>query len=249
MDEGPAKSPEVRTHDPWKARRVWAIRFVAAFYLLGVWLEGVGWGAPLRAVVPHWIGFFTQVAALFPRAAHYAIDYRAEGYVCDTGEWHELDTRPYFPIDVDDKESRFQRVMFFYRRQKTVMNALDHFLVDVHDRTPKEDGIPADQKIGGVRLMSIRGPIPEIGAPLVRVHYVPLVEIPEKERRVWFQTKSARITERCFGKHPKSASPDGHEKGESKKGDHGSDDEPSPSDEPVMSADPSNDPHPREESP
>jgi hypothetical protein len=230
MAESPPRAPP----SPWKRRRTWAIRFCAGFYLLGVWLEGVGWGAPLRNNLPHWIGFFHQVAALFPRAAHYAIDYRAEAYVCDKGEWKELDVRPYFPIDVNDKESRFQRVMFFYRRQKMVMNTLDRFLVDVHNQGAKDDGIPADEKIGGVRLMSIRGPIPAIGDPLVRVHWVPLAEIPEKERKNWYQTKSGNITERCFGRRPKAAP---HQAApETPKEDHPSEDEPT-------------DPHPNEEQP
>jgi hypothetical protein len=238
--EQDTRPPVANKESPWKGRRVHALRFIAGLYLLGVWLEGVGWGAPQRETLPHWAGFFMQVAALFPRAAHYSIDYRAEAYVCDKGEWRELDVRPYFPIDVNDKESRFQRVMFFYRRQKTVMSALDHFLVDVHNTKPGSDGIGSDEKIGGVRLLSIRGPIPEIGAPLVRVHWVPLSEIPEKERKPWYQTKSARITERCFGKHPKEAHPR----------DHAHEDEPvdHSSDEPSV-ADPSTDPHPKDDQP
>jgi hypothetical protein len=193
--------------EAWKRRRAWALRFLAAGYLLGVFLEGVGWGAPLRETLPQWLSFFTQVAALFPRAAQYSIDYRAEGYVCDTGEWKELDTRPYFPIDEDDKENRFQRVMFFYRKQKVVMNAVDRFLVEVHNGGARDDGIPSDRKIGGVRLLSIRAPLPEIGAPLVRVHHTPLPEIPEKERKLWFSTRSGTITERCFGRHPREVRP------------------------------------------
>jgi hypothetical protein len=227
-----AESPPRAAPNPWKKRRAWAIRFLAGLYLLGVWLEGVGWGAPQRSFLPHWIGFFMQCAALFPRAAHFAIDYRAEGYVCSEGEWKELDVRPYFPIDVNDKESRFQRVMFFYRRQRHVMNTVEQFLVDVHNKGAKDDGIPADEKIGGVRLLSIRGPIPNIGDPLERVHWVPLAEIPENERKTWHQTKSATITERCFGKRPRPQRPTP----ETPNVDHPSEDEP-------------NEPRPNEEQP
>lgn len=219
--------------EAWKRRRAWALRFLAASYLLGVWLEGVGWGAPLRAILPQWITFFTQVAALFPRAAEYSIDYRAEGYVCDTGEWQELDTRPYFPIDENDKENRFQRVMFFYRKKKAVMNAVDRFLVDVHNGAARDDGIPSDKRIGGVRLLSIRAPLPSIGAPLVRVHHAPLAEIPEQERKLWFSSQSAKITERCFGKRPREARP----KEEPAKEDHVSD-EPSSHPNEESSSDP-----------
>jgi hypothetical protein len=187
--------------------RTWAIRFAAAVYLLGVWLEGVGWGAPVRAVLPHWISFFTEVAALFTRAGQFSIEYRAEAYVCDAGEWRELDTRAYFPIDENDKENRFQRVMYFYRHRNAVMHAVDRFLVDSHNDLARDDGIPSDEKIGGVRLLSLRGPLPEIGAPLSRVHRVPLTEIPKKERNPWFTTSSAKITERCFGKRPHQGRP------------------------------------------
>jgi hypothetical protein len=183
------------------------LRAVAAAYLLGVWLEGVGWGSPQRAILPHWLAFFMQCAALFPRAAHYSIDYRAEAYVCDTGQWQELDVRPYFQIDVNDKESRFQRALFFYRRQKVVMNALERFLIEVHNHEPQNDGIPDGAKIGGVRMLSIRGPLPEIGAPLVRVHWTPLAEIPMQERKQWYQTKSSKIAERCEGRRPRGVRP------------------------------------------
>jgi hypothetical protein len=186
----------------WGRRGRWALRLLAALYLAGVWLEGVGWGAPLHAALPQWLEFFTQVSALFPHAAQYSIDYRAEGYVCDTGEWQEIDTRPYFPIDENDKENRFARVMFFYRKQKAVLNSVDRFLVDRHNGATADDGIPSARKIGGVRLLSLRIPLPEIGAPLVRVHRVPLADIPENERKTWFTTPSQRITLRCFGKRP-----------------------------------------------
>jgi hypothetical protein len=179
----------------------------AAFYLAGVWLEGVGWGSPIRNYLPHWIGYFMQVAALFPRSAHYTIDYRAEAYVCDSSDWQEMEVRPYFPIDMNDKESRFQRVMFFYRTQKTVMAALDHFLVTVHSRGERDDGIPSDKKIGGVRLLSIRGPLPNIGDKLVPFHHAALPEVPSSQRKVFYQTSSTRITERCFGKHPHEVHP------------------------------------------
>jgi hypothetical protein len=237
MADVPDDAPEPKRESPSKPWHVQAIRFAAVFYLAGVWLEGVGWGAPQRDTLPHWVGFFMQVAALFPRAAHYSIDYRAEAYVCEKGEWQELDVRPYFPIDVNDKESRFQRVMFFYRRQKTVMNALDHFLVDVHNKKALADGIPSDEKIGGVRLLSIRGPLPEIGAPLVRVHWVPLPEIPEQERKQWYQTKSTRIGERCNGKHPKEVHPKDHPRPDDS-ADHPSDEPPGVNGGPDPSGDP-----------
>ena len=183
--------------DAWKRRRAWALRFLAASYLLGVWLEGVGWGAPLRAILPQWITFFTQVAALFPHAAEYSIDYRAEGYICDTGEWQELDTRPYFPIDENDKENRFQRVMHFFRQDETTMHALDAYLVDRHASGKGDDGIDAVKTIGGVRLLSLRIPLPNPGDPVERFRRLPLASYPEEQRHVFYHTPHAKALERC----------------------------------------------------
>jgi hypothetical protein len=187
---------------PWSLRASNALRISAGIYLAGIWLEAVGFTAPLR-ILPRSIVYFTQIAALFPRAAIYAIDYRAEGYVCATSKWAELDTRPYFPLDPNDKENRFQRVMYFFRQHKAIMATLDRYLVDRHDEGKLDDSIPSDDKIGGVRLLSIRGRLPTIGEPLVRVHHRPLIEYPEDERKLFYQTKSSTITERCFGTHPK----------------------------------------------
>jgi hypothetical protein len=187
---------------PWSQRASTALRSCACIYLAGVWLDAVGFTAPLK-ILPRSLAYFTQIAALFPRAATYAIDYRAEGYVCTTSEWAELDTRPYFPLDPDDKENRFQRVMYFFRQHRTTMMALDRYLQDRHNEGTRDDSIPSDEKIGGVRLLSIRGPLPQIGDTLVRVHHRPLSEYPENERKLFYQTKSSRITESCFGTHPK----------------------------------------------
>jgi hypothetical protein len=180
----------------------WALRGIAALYLTVTWLEGPGWLGPLKHLPASFL-FFTQCTALFPRAALASIEYRAEGYVCDKGEWEEVDTRPYFPIDREDKESRFQRVMFFYRHNKKTMAALDRFLVGRHNRHEADDGEASGEKIGGVRLFSIRTPLPKIGEPLVRVHRRPLSEIPESWRKVFYATRSAGVTERCFGTRPR----------------------------------------------
>jgi hypothetical protein len=188
--------------NPWSLRASNALRICAGIYLAGIWLEAVGWTAPLR-ILPRSLAYFTQIAALFTRAASFSIDYRAEGYVCTTGEWAELDTRPYFPLDPDDKENRFQRVMYFFHRHHATLAAVDGYLVERHNEGSHDDSIPRDEKIGGVRLLSIRGPLPAIGAPLVRVHRRPLSEFPEDERKLFYQTKSSGITERCFGTHPK----------------------------------------------
>jgi hypothetical protein len=207
--------------DEWKELYTWTLRALAALYLCVMFLEGPGWLGPFR-VLPSSFLFLTQCSGLFVNASRAAIEYRAEGYVCSKGEWEEVDTRPYFPIDADDKESRFQRVMFFYRNNKKTMTSLDRFLVRSHNEHVHDDGDARDEKIGGMRLFSIRTPLPKIGDPPVHVHRRSLAEIPEDWRKVFYQTKSAWVTERCFGRRPKepvSPEPEEHPKDEPSKDD------------------------------
>src|SRR5579863_921246 len=110
-------SHATRRRAKWRGRGRIALRVLAVTYLLGVWLDGSGCGLPAR-VLPRTANYFVQVAALFPYAASTSIDYRAEGYVCNEGAWMELDTRPYFPIDPQDKQNRFNRVMHFFRENR-----------------------------------------------------------------------------------------------------------------------------------
>ena len=179
---------------PTRARTAW--RVVAACYLAGVWLDGTGTTLPSH-VLPHTANYFLQVAALFPRAATMSIDFRAEGWVCRDRAWTELDTRPYFPIDPNDKENRFQRVMHFFRQDRTTMHALDAYLVDAHGSGAHDDGIPRDAAIGGVRMLSLRIPLPNPGDTLERVRRRPLSEYPDNEREVFYHTPKSTIAARC----------------------------------------------------
>jgi hypothetical protein len=172
------------------------LRTLAGGYLLGVWLDGAGTGIP-ASVLPRTANYFLQVSALFPVAAVASIDYRAEGFVCGQGTWMELDTRPYFPIDPDDKQNRFNRVMHFFRENRKTMNALDSYLVESHNSGGRQDGIPGDRSIGGVRLMSLRIPLPNPGDRLQRMSRRPLSEYPEQERKIFYHTLRARLAERC----------------------------------------------------
>ena len=190
------RSPIVGRRGAWRARGRVVLRAVAAAYLLGVWLDGVGSGIP-AVLLPRAANYFVQVSALFPRAAVASIDYRAEGFACDDGAWMELDTRPYFPIDPDDKENRFSRVMHFFRENRTTMTALDSYLVDKHNAGKHEDGIPRDRAIGGVRLWSLRTPIPSPGDRLERASRHPLSSYPEKQRQAFYHTPASRVAERC----------------------------------------------------
>jgi hypothetical protein len=173
-----------------------ALRVLAGVYLAGVWLDGIGTTLP-ALVLPRVANYFLQVAALFPWAATTSIDYRAEAWVCADKKWEELDTSPYFPIDPDDKENRFQRVMHFFRQDETTMHALDAYLVERHDSGRARDGIDPNEPIGGVRLLSLRIPLPNPGEPLERNHRLPLPAYPEDQRHVWYHTPRSKMADRC----------------------------------------------------
>jgi len=181
---------------PWRVRRQVALRLLAGAYLVGVWLDGTGTGIPAR-ILPRPASYFLQVAALFPWAAVATIDYRAQAFVCGKDEWEELDTRPYFPIDSDDKENRFNRVMHFLRDNRKTMNALDAYLVERHNSGRSDDGIPRDRPIGGIRVLSLRIPIPSPGERLQRVGRLPLSSYPEDERKFFYHTLRSTLAERC----------------------------------------------------
>ena len=112
-------------HEPIEAAD---LLVAAVLYLAAVWLDGIGNGLPVK-VLPRPVAYFMQIATLFPRAATMAIDYRVEAWSCSEKKWQELDIRPYFPIDADDKENRFQRVMHFYRDHRKTMQTLERYVV------------------------------------------------------------------------------------------------------------------------
>ena len=173
-----------------------ALRVLAGTYLAGVWLDGVGSTLPSR-MLPRVPNYFLQIAALFPRAATMSIEYRAEAWVCADRQWEELDTRPYFPLDPEDKENRFQRVMHFFRQDEKTMHALDAYLVERHASGRGLDGIDPVKAIGGVRLLSLRIPLPKPGEPLERNHRLTLSAYPDDERHVFYHTPRSKAVERC----------------------------------------------------
>jgi len=177
-----------------------ALVTLAGAYLAGVWLDGIGSQIP-SSVLPRAANYFLQVAALFPTAATTSIDYRAEAWVCADKKWEELDTRPYFPIDPDDKENRFQRVMHFYRDNRPTMHALEAYLIEAHGEGRADDGIPRDVPIAGVRFSSLRIPLPQPGEPLTRSERKPLSEYPESERQLFYHTRRSKLEARCAGQH------------------------------------------------
>jgi hypothetical protein len=184
-----------------------ALVLLGGLYLVGVWLEGVGSSIP-AAVLPRTPLYFLQIAALFPRASLNVIDYRAEAWLCKEHRWQEIDTRAYFPLDPDDKENRFQRVMHFFRDNRPTMRALDEYIVDKHadhDMT-RPDGLPEGATLGGIRVLSLRLPIPDPSAPLTRTGRHPLAEYPKSVRKYFYHTPNSKRTERC-GYHEKIEPP------------------------------------------
>ena len=129
---------------------------------------------------------------LFPDAQPVAIDYRAEGWVCSRRRFEEIDTRAYFPLRPNDKENRFYRLAQFYRHNRPAMQALEEYLVGrVNAHSDDAD------KIGGVRVLSLRVPIPAPGSSVERWRRKPLDDFPESERHDWFWTPRSRRAERC----------------------------------------------------
>jgi hypothetical protein len=135
---------------------------------------------------PGTLRFFTQLSALFVKAADTTIDYRLEGYSCDESRFEEIDTSRYFQMRPNDKENRFQRLAHFYRSDAKVMAALEEFLL------PK---LP--RKTGGIRLLSLRIPFGPPGEGIERYQRKPLVEYSADIRHVWYATPMRERVERC----------------------------------------------------
>jgi len=138
----------------------------------------------------HAVTFFTEATCLFPNASTYAIEFRIETWSCRAAAWRPFDPRPLFPIDASNKESRFQRIAYFYQRNRTVMRALDAWIVQ---RASDAD------RAGGIRLTKQLRALPEPGQPVARYEPHPLDPIPDDERRLVYQTLARERTTRCAG--------------------------------------------------
>jgi hypothetical protein len=146
------------------------------------------------------IGYFTECTRLFPDANVYAIEYRLDAWSCDAHRWLPLDPRPYFPIEADDKESRFQRLGYFYgeraagQTRRTVMTALDDYVMAHHDDVA--DGVPG--ALGGIRFYKVARTLPEPGEPVARYAYSPLTPPPTDAKRTdLFYTRASTRKARC----------------------------------------------------
>ena len=110
-----------------------------------------------------------------------SIEYRAEAWVCADKKWEELDTRPYFPLDPEDKENRFQRVMHFFRQDETTMHALDAYLVERHASGKGLDGIDCGQARSAASDCSACGSrLPKPGEPLERNRRLPALGVSRR---------------------------------------------------------------------
>ncbi len=184
------KNPESRSElalapGPPALRR--ALLALGGAYIAATFLEGVG--AQLHRLVWRPLLFFCQIAALFPTAATHSIEYRAQGYAC-SNRVLEVDVRPFFPIHADDKESRFDRAMFFYRTDRPTMEALEAYVLREYNRTEPD-------KLGGVVFLSLRIPVPKPGSPFPRYERKPLADYPSEQRKVWYFTPHDTVQRRC----------------------------------------------------
>jgi hypothetical protein len=139
------------------------------------------------------VAFFTQATGLFTGAATYNIDYRLEAWSCDAKRWQPIDVRPYFPIRAEDKESRFHRLAHFYKRNRTVLQALDRFVSERHPHV--DDGVAGP--IGGIRLYQLLEPMPPVGSPVARWRFEPLAPRPDEHVRDLFYTRASERKQRC----------------------------------------------------
>jgi len=176
----------------------WLLVVVAAFYLYGLASE------PLHKLFGHptpehgnWIRpviFFTQASSLFPEADVVAQEARLEVWSCTDQAWKPIDPTPYFQIEADDKESRLQRLAYFYGRDRHVLQALDDYIRTKHD-SGVDDGVPG--KIGGIRFYKREQKIPEVGEPPLHYVFDPFMAIPADEHKDLFYTRMSDRRARC----------------------------------------------------
>lgn len=196
-----ASGPEVAAS--WGGPRVRrALLVIGAGWVVLLGALALDRGLPAR--VPAVPRFFLQSSCLFPRAGEMQIEYRVEAYACQARKFQELDHRPYFPLRADDKESRFHRVGHFYRRNRTVMQALERYLIDRHNRRAAGGGAGdgVEGPIGGIRFMSLRIPLPPMGARVERNRVGPLHEYTADQRVTWYITSIAARRAYCEGGAP-----------------------------------------------
>ncbi len=173
---------------------------MALIYLLLVILNEYRIGLAYR-YVPGPLLYFSQIAGLFPDAKDMDVEFRAEGWSCDDGLFRELDVRPFFPIQSDNKENRFERALFFYHGNSKVLASLAGYITRHQNILVEKEGGDSrpysSGRIGGVRLVSAYKPIPALSENAVRYHRMPLSDYPNTQLRTWYETPSEIIWKRC----------------------------------------------------
>lgn len=134
------------------------------------------------------VTFFTEATCLFTHAATKVIDFYVEGWSCRARAWEPIDRRPHFPIEADNKESRFHRIAYFYPTNREVMTALDEWLVE-----------RASPELGGIRVVKEARPVPAVGDPLTRYVYDPFATIDPAHRTEMFWARESVRRARCRG--------------------------------------------------
>lgn len=156
------------------------------------------------AAIGRWLRpavFFTESTALFPHSNEVVLEYRLEVWGCGQG-WRPIDPRPYFPIEPEDKESRFQRLGYFYfnsrrapdARERAVAKALDAYISRRH-AAGADDGAPGP--IGGIRVMKATRAFPLPGDPVARYHYDPFATLPGDQIKEKYATPANERERRC----------------------------------------------------
>jgi len=153
--------------------------------------------------------FFVDATKLFPDANRVSMEFRLEAWSCSDKAWKLIDPRPYFPMRSDDKESRFQRLAYFYGvragksapgtpkdkvPERIAMYALDDYIMARHPDV--DDGLAGD--IGGIQVYVIKKPIPEPGATIDHYEYDPL-SVTEGKRADLYYTPNSIRHQRCRG--------------------------------------------------
>jgi hypothetical protein len=171
---------------------------LAAAYVAAVWSEAVKVDTSSRWL-PAPLAYFTQVARLFPRAAQATLEYHVEGFRCNDTSWTEIDVRPFFPIDADNKENRFYRAMHFYNAHRPTMRALDAFVVARYNERAIDAAARGlgGERIGGIRIHRLTIPLGAPGEGSARYARRPLSSYPEDERKELYHTPESMREERC----------------------------------------------------
>jgi len=172
----------------WLPRWAEVVAGALGVFYVAVLISGQTKKDPIGPHLPPLVQHFVEAPGLFPHAAIDIIDYRLEVWSCRDQAFHEIDTTPYFPMRPDDKENRFKRLGQFYHSNPKVLDALDGWLA-AH----------VDEPIGGIRLYSLRLPIPA-SRQIERWNPRPLAELPASVKKLWYQTTLPMRNQRCQGR-------------------------------------------------